>query len=111
MRNGGRPALIPVWINYFQVRKMSIKWHGCLSVPRKIFGGGPQGSTLGILKYLSKSNNSADVVSEDDRFKFVDDLTNQEIVDLLTVCITSYNLRQLSQQLSFYCLPVMSSSC
>ena len=93
MKNGVRPALIPVLINYFQDREMSVKWHGCYSLPRKIFGGGPQGATLGILEYLSQSNNSADVVSQDDRFKFVDDLTILEIVDLLTVGITSYNLK------------------
>ena len=28
MRNGVRPSLIPVFINYFQDREMSVKWHG-----------------------------------------------------------------------------------
>ena len=32
--NGVRPGLIPVLINYFQNRKMCVKWHGCKSVPR-----------------------------------------------------------------------------
>ena len=94
IRNGVRPSLIPVLINYFQDREMSVKWHGCRSVPRKLNGGGPQGATLGILEYLSQSNNSADNVSVEDRFKFVDDLTILEIVDLLTVGLTSYNIKQ-----------------
>ena len=94
IRNGVRPGLIPVLINYFQDREMSVKWHGCRSAPIKIHGGGPQGATLGILEYLSQSNNSADLVSVEDRFKFVDDLSLLEIVDLLTVGITSYNLKQ-----------------
>ena len=72
---------------------MSVKWHGCRSLPRNINGGGPQGATLGILEYLSQSNDSANLVSEEDRFKFVDDLSILEIVDLLTVGITSYNLK------------------
>ena len=72
---------------------MSVKWHGVQSKPRKINGGGPQGATLGILEYLSQSNNSADLVSEEDRFKFVDDLTVLEIVDLLSVGLTSYNVK------------------
>ena len=93
MQNGVRPALIPVLINYFQDREMSVKWHGCRSVPRKVAGGGPQGATLGLLEYLSQSNNSADCVSESDRFKFVDDLSVLEIVNLLTVGITSFNLK------------------
>ena len=73
---------------------MSVKWHGQRSVPRKVNGGGPQGATLGILEYLSQSNDCANVVSESDRFRFVDDLTVLEIVNLLTVGITSYNLKQ-----------------
>ena len=91
--NGVRPSLIPVLINYFQDREMSVKWHGCRSVPRQIKGGGPQGATLGILEYLSQSNNSADCVREEDRFKFVDDLSVLEVVNLLTVGISSYNIK------------------
>ena len=94
LRNGVRPALIPVLMNFFQDREMSVKWHGCRSVPRKINGGGPQGATLGILEYLAQSNNCADMVNLEDRFKFVDDLTVLEIVNLLTIGLTSYNLKQ-----------------
>ena len=64
---------------------MSVKWHGQRSAPRRVNGGGPQGATLGILEYLSQSNNCADIVSEEDRFRFVDDLSVLEIVNLLTV--------------------------
>ena len=94
MKNGVRPALIPVLVNYFQNREMTVKWHGCRSLPRKVNGGGPQGATLGLLEYLSQSNNSADIVSDSDRFKFIDDLSILEIVNLLTVGITSFNLKQ-----------------
>ena len=94
IKNGVRPALIPVLINYFQNREMKVKWHGCHSLPRKVNGGGPQGATLGLLEYLSQSNNSADMVSDSDRFKFIDDLSVLEIVNLLTVGITSFNLKQ-----------------
>ena len=93
MKNGVRPSLIPVLINYFQDREMSVKWHGCRSVPIQIMGGGPQGATLGILEYLAQSNNSADCVSLEDRFKFVDDLSVLEIVNLLTIGISSFNIK------------------
>ena len=73
---------------------MSVKWHGHISKPKKINGGGPQGATLGILEYLSQSNNNADFVDLEDKFKFVDDLTLLEIVNLFTVGITSFNLKQ-----------------
>ena len=94
IHNGVRPALIPVLINYFQDRQMSVKWHGCRSVPKDIKGGGPQGATLSLLEYLSQSNNSADYVGLQDRFKFIDDLTILEIVNLLT----SLNTTSLFQQ-------------
>ena len=93
LENGVRPSLIPVLVNYFQDRKMTVKWHGCQSVPKDIMGGGPQGATLGLLEYLSQSNHSADCVDVLDRFKFVDDLTILEVVNLLTVGITSFNIR------------------
>ena len=93
IRNGVRPALIPVLINYFQDREMSVKWHGCQSARRKLKGGEPQGATIGLLEYLSQSNNCADSVSECERFRFLDDLSTLEIINLLTVGITSFNIR------------------
>ena len=72
---------------------MSVKWHGCRSVPRKIIGGGPQGATIGILEYLAQSNNSADCVSEEDRFKFIDDLSVLEIINLITIGLSSFNIK------------------
>ena len=73
--------------------KLTVKWHGCKSTKRDLNGGGPAGSTLGLLEYLSQSNDSADCVDKEDRFKFVDDLSILEIVNLLTVGITSFNLK------------------
>ena len=91
LRNGVRPSLIPVLINYFQDREMTVKWHGCLSNPRRINGGGLQRATIGILEYLSQSNNNTDFIDIQDKFKFVDDLTVLEIVNLISVGLTSYN--------------------
>ena len=93
VKNGVRPSLIPILISFFQNRKMTVKWHGCMSEPKDLPGGGPQGATLGFIEYLSQSNDSADNVPVDDRYKFVDDLTALEIVNLLCVGITSFNLR------------------
>ena len=93
LRNGVRPSIMPLVVNYFQDRYMSVKWHGQKTTPRKINGGGPAGGTLGILEYLSQSNNNADCVSEEDRFKFMDDLTALEIVNLLSIGLASYNVK------------------
>ena len=93
IKNGVRPSLIPLLINYFQDREMQVKWHGTTSTPRRINGGGPQGATLGILEYLSQSNNSSDCVDVNYRFKFIDDLTTLEVVNLLITGVCSYNLK------------------
>ena len=83
IENGARPALILMLINYFQGRKMQVKWKGKLSSARILKGGGPQGSTFGIWEYLSQSNDNANFVEESERFKFVDDLTFLELINLL----------------------------
>ena len=93
IRNAVRPALIPVLTSFFQNRKMLVKWHGYKSTIRNLPGGGPGGSSIGLLEYLSQSNNNADCVSLEDRFKFVDDLTALEIVNLLTVGLASFNIK------------------
>ena len=92
IRNGVRPSLIPVLINYFQGRRMKVKWQGHMSSERELNGGGPQGSTFGLWEYLSQSNDNADCVDVEDRFKFVDDLSFLEIIYLLNVGISSYNI-------------------
>jgi hypothetical protein len=94
IQNGVRPSLIPVLINYFQDREMSVKWHGCRSTVRQVTGGGTQGATISLLEYMSQSNNCADNVSESDRFRFLDDLSILEIINLLTVELRSFNLKQ-----------------
>ena len=47
---------------------------------------------IGLLEYLSQSNHSADSVPEKERFKCVDDLTILEIVNLLTIGLSSYSI-------------------
>ena len=54
MRNGVRRDLIPLLTNFFQDRKMHVKWQGFLSTVRDLPGGGPQGSTTGLLEYKSQ---------------------------------------------------------
>ena len=54
-------------------------------------GGGPQGATFGVLEYLAQSNDNAEMVKPEDRYKFVDDLTALEIINLLCIQITSYD--------------------
>ena len=92
-RNGVRNTLLPLLVSYFQERYQSVKWRGFNTSPKLINVGGPQGATLGILEYLSQTSNSAECVDPEDRFKFVDDLTIIEIVNLLTIVISSFNTK------------------
>ena len=46
-----------------------------------------------MLEYLAQSNNSADCVGPEERYKFVDDLTVLEIVNLLTIGLCSLNIK------------------
>ena len=52
------------------------------------------GATLGNWEFLSQTNNSADCVPKDDRFKFVDDLSTLEVINLLTSGLSSFNFKQ-----------------
>ena len=51
------------------------------------------GATIGIFEYLSQSNDSANFLSPEDRYKFVDDLTMLETVNLLTVGLSTFNVK------------------
>lgn len=61
---------------------MKVKLKGETSTERSLNGGGPQGASFGIWEYLAQSNNSAECVESDYKFKFVDDLTVLEKINL-----------------------------
>ena len=67
IKNGVRPTLIPILMDYFQDRKMTGKWHGNISSERDLPGGGPQGCTNGLLEFKSISNDNANHVPSDMR--------------------------------------------
>ena len=89
---GVRTSLLPILVNYFQGRTMTVKYRGETSSVRNFPGGGAQGTLIGPIEYACQSNNSADSVDVNQRYKFVDDLTTIEIVDLV-MNIASYNFR------------------
>ena len=90
---GVRPSLIPLLTNYFQNRKIRVKWHGHLSDIKTQNGGGPQGSFFGILEYLTQTNFNTEYLTDEEKFKFVDDFSILEIVNLLTIGLCSYNMK------------------
>ena len=48
---------------------------------------------FGIWEYLAQSNDNAECISESERFKFVDDLSFLEIIQLLSAGLASYNIK------------------
>ena len=69
------------------------KWKGNLSYMKNIHGGGPQWGFFGILEYLSQFNDNCETVNQEDKFKFVDDLTALEIVNLLSIGMSNFNVK------------------
>ena len=72
---------------------MKVKWNGETSGVRTLNGGGPQGGLMGILEYLSQTNDNVNFIPEEDRFKFIDDLSLLEIINLISLGLSSYNCR------------------
>ena len=90
---GVRPSLIPLLASYLTDRKMKVKFNGEMSEFLDLVGGGPQGTLLGQIEYLVQSNDSADCVPEEDRFKYIDDLSLLQLV-CLSGLVTEYDFTQ-----------------
>ena len=76
-------------VSFFQNRKMKVKWKGHTSTLRSLNGGGPQGGTLGIEENLSQSNSNTNFLAEDQKFKYIDDLSFLEIINLISIGIAT----------------------
>ena len=87
---GVRSSLIPILASYLTDRKMRVKLKNELSDIFNLIGGGPQGTLLGGIEYLVQSNDNADYISPEDRFKYVDDLSLLQFV-CLTGLLVNYN--------------------
>ena len=93
MKKNVRSWLIPIITEYLTDRQCSVKYNDQPSYVHSLPGAGSQGTILGMLNYLINSNDNADCVEEDMRYKFVDDLTVLELV-LLGSLVTEYNFHQ-----------------
>jgi hypothetical protein len=87
---GVRPSLIPLLASYLTDRKMKVKFNGEMSAFLTLIGSGPQGTLLGGLEYLVQSNDNADIVPEEDRFKYIDDLSVLQLI-CLSGLLVEYN--------------------
>ena len=89
--NGVRASLIPLLMSFFEDRKMFVKWHDVISDLKTLPGGGPQGSSLGLWSFLSQTNDNPEDTDKDNIYKFVDDKSVLEIINLLSIGIASHN--------------------
>ena len=69
---------------------MSVKYNGKRSKLHTLIDGGFQGSWSGQACYLTASDDCADAVELDNRFRYCDDLTVLELV-MLGDILTEYN--------------------
>ena len=90
---GVRTSLIPLLASYLTDRKMKVKFNNEMSDFLDLIGGGPQGTLIGGIEYLAQSNDNADIVKAEDRFKYIDDLSVLQLV-LLSGLLTEYNFHQ-----------------
>ena len=85
--------MIPTLISFFKQRKIVVKWKKQLSNPLEVKGGGPQGGNAGILEYISLTKGNLDFLPEDEAFKFVDDASFLEVLNLAVIGLASYNAK------------------
>ena len=91
--NNVRISLIPTLISFFQNRKLAVKWKKFISSSKKVSGGGPQGGTAGILEHISLTKGNLDFLQDEEGYKFVDDTSLLEVLNLLSIGLSSFNAK------------------
>jgi hypothetical protein len=79
---GLRPSIVPLLIDYFTGRKMTVKFNTGRSSIINLIGSFPEGSLIGQDSYVVSSNDCASMTDPEDRYRYIDDL---EITDLITM--------------------------
>jgi hypothetical protein len=72
-------------------RKMSVRYNQAESRIIELIGGFPQESLIGQDCYLCSSNDAADHICEDDRFRYIDDLEILELI-MMTGILMDYDV-------------------
>ena len=67
--------------------KWKSKWKKHTSTIHDLIGGGPQGSLIGQLLYIIASDDAAEEIPEEDKFKYVDDLSALEKVNVAGILV------------------------
>ena len=88
---GLRPSIVKLLSSYMTSRKMTVKFNGEESSLVTLCGGFPAGSVIGQDCFLVASNDAAQEVNIEDRFKYIDDLEILELV-LLSGILQDYDV-------------------
>ena len=78
---GVRSSITKVLIDFLNERKMQVKMNNQKSQILDLVGGGPQGSIIGQLLYIIASNDVIEDVSNEDKFKYIDDISVLDAVN------------------------------
>ena len=90
IKMGVRPSLINILIEFLEERQMTVKFNSEESSLYSLIGGGPQGCWTGQACFITASDDNAEFVAQDDRYKFSDDLNILEVVILGNI-LTEYD--------------------
>ena len=84
---GLRPSLVPLLIDFFSERKMTVFFNSEKSSVIKLIGGFPEGSLICQDAFIVASNDNAAITEPEDRFKYIDDLEISELISLAGILI------------------------
>ena len=90
--NKVRPAIIPLLPNYFQNRKEQnrMKHNGVISEISHQPGSEAQGASLENQEFINQTNENVQRVPTEKIFKYLNDLTTLDIINLLIVRLLGY---------------------
>ena len=82
-----RPSLAPLLADFLSGRRCTVCYNSAESSLIDLVGGFPQGSLIGQDAYLVASDDCADIVNQEDKYRYVDDLEILELVRLTGILI------------------------
>jgi hypothetical protein len=77
-----RPSIVPLLQDFLSGRTCTVRYNSAESSLIRLTGGFPQGSLIGQDSYLITSDDCADDINQEDKYRYVDDLEILELIKL-----------------------------
>ena len=87
-----RPSLVPLLSDYLSGCRCTVRYNTAESSLMDLVGGFPQGSLIGQDAYLVTSDDCADHIQQEDKFRYIDDLEILELIHL-TGILREYDIQ------------------